>query len=184
MSRLKIDDAALVFIDVQTKLWPFMHDREQVGRRTAQLVDIAGILGLPFVVTEQYVKGLGPTIPELKSILEKHGAYRPIEKVSFSCFGEPRFVEALERLKRKTLVVCGIEAHVCVMQTTLDALDRGYDVHLVSEAVSSRFEENRFAGIERMAEAGATVTTVEMAAFEAMATAKHPKFREVQQVIL
>ena len=98
-------------------------------------------------------------------------------------FGEPGFIRELERSGRKTLIVCGIEAHVCVLQTVLDALDRGYGVHLISDAVSSRFSHNRLAGIERMKSSGSVISTVEMFAFEAMETADHHLFRKVQKVI-
>jgi len=177
------EDAVLVFIDVQQKLWKLMHDRDETGLHIGQLVRICGLMHVPVIVTEQYPDGLGPTIDEMKDLLDEFNLYRPISKTAFSCFGEPEFVKSLEALKRRTLIVCGIEAHVCVLQTVLDALDRGFGVHLVSDAVSSRFVRNLDAGVDRMRFSGAVISTVEMFAFEAMRFSKHPLFREVQKVI-
>jgi len=177
------DDAVLVFIDVQQKLWKLMHDRDETGLRIGQLVKICGLLHVPVIVTEQYPQGLGPTIDGMKDLLDEFNFYLPISKTAFSCFGEPEFAKALDALKRRTLIVCGIEAHVCVLQTVLDALDRDFSVYLVCDAVSSRFARNIDAGVERMRSRGAVISTVEMFAFEAMRSSKHPLFREVQKVI-
>jgi nicotinamidase-related amidase len=178
------DTAGLLVVDVQEKLWPFIHEKGAVLARTLQAIEIAGRLELPILVTEQYVKGLGPTIPEVKAALEAFGAYRPIEKTAFSCFGEPAFAEAFELSGIETLAIVGIEGHVCVMQTALEALDREIDVFYIAEAIGSRDPAHKAEAVARVRDAGAVVGSVEMFAFEAMRGSKHPAFRAVQKVIL
>lgn len=176
--------AGLLVVDVQEKLWPFIHDTDAILRRISQMIRVCGRLGLSILVTEQYVKGLGESIPLVKEALGRFGAYQPIEKQAFSCFGEPRFVEQLERSGIQTLALVGIEAHVCVMQTALDAIDRGIDVFYVAEATGSRDPRHKAEAIDRVRDAGAIVGSVEMFAFEALRGSDHPKFKEVQKVIL
>jgi nicotinamidase-related amidase len=176
--------AALLVVDIQEKLWPSISGREEVLRRSLQAIEVAGRMGLPILVTEQYVKGLGTTIPEVKVALDAFGAYRPIEKVAFSCFGEPGFAEAAEKLGVKTLILVGIEGHVCVLQTALDALDRGIMPFYVAEAVGSRNTEHKAEAVFRVRRAGGIIGSVEMFAFEGLRGSKHPAFREVQKVIL
>jgi len=176
--------AGLLVVDVQEKLWPFIHEKEGILKRIVQSIEVAGRLGLPILVTEQYVKGLGPTLPEVQGALKKYDAYRPVEKFAFSCFGEPRFEEAYTSKSIETLAIVGIEAHVCVMQTALDALGRGNDVFYIAEATGSRSPSHKQEALARVRDAGCIVGSVEMFAFEAMRTSKHPAFREVQKVIV
>jgi nicotinamidase-related amidase len=178
------DTAGLLVVDIQEKLWPFIHDKENVLLRALQAIEIAGRLGLPILVTEQYVKGLGPTIPEVKAALEKASAHAPIEKTAFSCFGEPAFEAAFGESGIETLALVGIEGHVCVMQTALEALDRGVDVFCLAEAIGSRDPRHKEEAIRRVQDCGAVVGSVEMFAFEAMRSSRHPAFRAVQKVIL
>jgi nicotinamidase-related amidase len=174
----------LLVVDIQDRLWPHIHGNEKILRRVSQMIRVCGRLELPILVTEQYKKGLGQSIPLVKEGLMRFGAYNPIEKQAFSCFGEPHFVEAIERANIETLALVGIESHVCVMQTALDALDRGIDVFYVAEATGSRDKHHKKEAIHRVRDAGAIVGSVEMFAFEALRTAEHPKFKEVQKVIL
>ncbi|MCP4600803.1 MAG: isochorismatase family protein [Proteobacteria bacterium] len=176
--------AGLLVVDVQERLWPFIHDKTKIGRRVIQAIEVAGHLELPILVTEQYVKGLGPTLPEIIEQLSRFNAYRPMEKFAFSCFGDLDFEETFESSGIDTLAIVGIEAHVCVMQTALDALDRGIDVFLIAEAIGSRDSLHKEEAICRVRDAGAIVGSVEMFAFEAMRTSKHPAFRNVQKVIV
>jgi nicotinamidase-related amidase len=178
------DTAGLLVVDVQERLWPFIHGKEEVLERTLQAIEIAGRLELPILVTEQYVKGLGPTIPEVRAALEKFGAYKPIEKFAFSCFGEPAFERAFAESGIETLALVGIEGHVCVMQTALEALDREIDVFYVAEAIGSRDPRHKEEAIRRVLHCGAVVGSVEMFAFEALRGSKHPAFRDVQKVIV
>jgi nicotinamidase-related amidase len=176
--------AGLLVVDVQEKLWPFIADTDAVLRRISQMIRVCGKLELPVLVTEQYVRGLGESIPLVKEGLGRYDAFDPIEKVAFSCFGEPRFVERIERSGIQTLALVGIEAHVCVMQTALDAIDRGIDVFYVAEATGSRDPRHKAEAVVRVRDAGAIVGSVEMFAFEALRGSDHPKFKEVQKVIV
>ncbi|MDJ0764093.1 MAG: isochorismatase family protein [Myxococcota bacterium] len=176
--------AGLLVIDVQEKLWPFISSREQALKRMVQAIHVAGEMGLPILVTEQYVKGLGATIAPITEALDKYDAYHPIEKFAFSCFGEPNFEEAFDATEIETLAVIGIEAHVCVLQTSLDAIDRGLDVFYIAEATGSRDLDHKAEAVHRVRDTGAIVGSVEMFAFEAMRTAKHPAFRKVQKIIV
>lgn len=178
------ETAGLLVVDIQEKLWPFIHDKEDVLERTLQAIDVAGHLELPILVTEQYVKGLGPTIPEVREALERWDAYHPVEKFDFSCFGEEEFLERLFGFAVETLALVGIEGHVCVMQTALDALDRGLEVFYIAEAIGSRDKHHKKEAIERVRDAGAVIGSVEMFAFEAMRTSRHPAFKNVQKVIV
>ncbi|MFO8074266.1 MAG: isochorismatase family protein [Polyangia bacterium] len=176
--------AGLLVVDVQQKLWPQIDGRADVLRRVLQAIDVAGNLELPILVTEQYSKGLGPTIPEVRAALERWDAYRPVEKQAFSCLGEPELTPLVEEAGITTLALAGIESHVCVMQTALDALDSGIDPFYIAEATGSRDPRHKIEAIDRVRDAGAIVGSVEMFAFEAMRTAAHPRFREVQKIIV
>jgi nicotinamidase-related amidase len=176
--------AGLLVVDVQQRLWPFIHDRENVLHRILQAIEVAGHMEIPILVTEQYVKGLGPTIPEVAEMLNRFGAMKPMEKFAFSCFGEPEFEERFEDSGITTLALVGIEAHVCVMQTALDALDREVDVFYIAEAVGSRDPDHKKEAVGRVRDAGAIVGSVEMFAFEALRKSTHPAFKKVQRVIV
>jgi nicotinamidase-related amidase len=178
------EKAGLLVVDIQEKLWPAIANKDVVLKPTLQAIEVAGHLGLPIIVTEQYVKGLGPSIPQVKEALEKFDAYKPIEKFSFSCFGQPEFTEAFEKTGIETLAIIGIEAHVCVMQTALQALDSDLDVFFIAEATGSRYLAHKEEAVARVRDAGALVGSVEMFAFEAMRDSKHPAFRNVQKAIL
>lgn len=169
------DGATLLIIDIQEKLFRLVAEQDRLVDRVTKLIAFSRILGIPLVVTEQYSRGLGPTIEPLRAVL----AEVPIlEKLSFSCFGADGFEQRLRELATKQLIVCGIEAHICVQQTTLDALQHGYKVHVVSDAVSSRDPENCRLGVEKMRQAGAIITSWEMVAYELMGRAGTPQFRE------
>lgn len=178
------DTAGLLVIDIQEKLWPFIFDKEEVLSKTLAAIEVAGHLELPILVTEQYVKGLGPTISPVREALDRWDAFRPVEKTAFSCFGEPKFVEKFEQSAIETLIVIGIEGHVCVMQTALHTLDRGIDVFYLAEAIGSRNARHKKEAVHRVRDAGALVGSVEMFAFEAMRSSTHPAFRQVQKVIV
>jgi nicotinamidase-related amidase len=180
VARLVRQDAALLVVDVQEKLLPSIFEEERVRRNTVTMVRAAQILGVPMLVTEQYPKGIGRTAPDVAEAL---GAAAAIEKLTFSTFGELAFVEALGALERRTLIVVGIEAHVCVTQSVLDALSAGYEVHVLADAVSSRTESNWRSGLNRMQQAGAVVSSTEMALFELLHVAGTPEFKEVLRLI-
>ena len=163
-ARMKLDRsrAALVVVDVQEAFRPAVLDFEQVARNVATLVRGARILGLPTLVTEQYPKGLGRTVPEVTEHLD----VTPIEKVSFSAVDADGFAGALHEAGRDQVLLCGIEAHVCVNQTAEDLIADGVEVHVAQDAVTSRTAENRALGLHKMERSGAVATSVETALFE------------------
>ncbi len=176
---LNTGDTALLVIDVQEKLARVMHEREALIDSTAKIVRGANALGVPLLLTEQYPKGLGPTVPEVAA----HIKIAPIEKLHFDCCGEPAFLAALSELGRRQLLVCGIEAHVCVYQTAAGLLERGFGVHVVADAVSSRTARNRDLALQKMASCGVRLTSVEMALFELLKVAGGDVFKQVMSIV-
>src|SRR6266581_2328498 len=167
IARRPLDPAqcALVVIDIQEKLLPPIFQKEQLLRNSQLLIRLAGILKIPTLLTAQYPRGLGNTVPELASLLPETQA---IAKDIFSCFGSDVFCSALKRLpgNRNTVILCGMESHICVAQTALAAMREGYLVHVASDAVSSRTEWNWKVGLERMRSAGAVISSTEMIIYE------------------
>ncbi len=169
---------ALIVIDVQDKLLPPIFQKDQLVRNSQLLIRLAGILKIPTLLTTQYSRGLGNTVPELASLLpETH----PIEKQMFSCFGSEVFCSTLKRLpgNRSTVILCGMESHICVAQTALAALREGYLVHVASDAVSSRTEWNWKIGLERMRAAGAVISSTEMVIYEALRSSDTSAFKDM-----
>jgi len=181
MSRLNLNEAILVVVDVQEKFMPVLFEPQRLVSACQLLIGGAKILGLPILVTEQLPEKLGPTVNELREVLGSD--YRPIIKAEFSAFANESFRRTFAATERTQLILCGIEAHVCIRQTTLDALALGYEVFLVEDAVSSRYEFLYRSGVQSCVEAGAKRTNAEAVLFELMATAEHPQFREVQNLV-
>lgn len=179
-ARLNRSDAVLLVVDVQENLLPSIFEEERVRRNTLTMVRAAQILDVPLLVTEQYPKGLGKTSADIAEALGDHPV---IEKLTFSTFGEPAFTQALQDLARPALLVVGIEGHVCVAQSVLDALHANYQVHVIADATSSRTEANWRTGLDRMHRAGATLSSTEMALFELLGVAGTPEFKEVLKLI-
>ena len=173
-------DSVLVVVDMQEKLIPKIFDQHTVISNIVTLIKSAKILNIPIIVTEQYPKGLGPTIPEIKDLIIP---WQPIEKICFSCFGGNDFSKKLKELKRDKLILCGIESHVCITQTTLDGLKLNYSVFFVKDAISSRTNNNREIGFERMAQAGAIPVSTEMSVFELLKKAGTDKFKKIASMI-
>jgi nicotinamidase-related amidase len=181
MARLNLNEAILVVVDVQEKFMPVLFEPQRLVSACQLLIGGAKILGLPILVTEQLPEKLGPTVTELREVLGSD--YRPIIKAEFSAFANESFRRTFAATERTQLILCGIEAHVCIRQTTLDALALGYEVFLVEDAVSSRYEFLYRSGVQSCVEAGAKRTNAEAVLFELMATAEHPQFREVQNLV-
>jgi nicotinamidase-related amidase len=175
---LEADQCVLVVVDIQEKLLPPIFQKEQLLKNSQLLIRLAGILKIPAIVSTQYSKGLGGTVPEIASLLPQTQA---IDKQMFSCFGSDVFCTVLKRLPghRNTVLLCGMESHICVMQTALGALREGYVVHVASDAVSSRSEWNWKVGLDRMRAAGAIVSSTEMAIYELLRSSAAPGFREI-----
>jgi nicotinamidase-related amidase len=168
--------AALVVVDVQEAFRPAVLDFEPVAAAAGTLVRGARILGVPVVVSEQYPRGLGATVPEVAEHLD---GVEAVEKVCFSAAAADGF----DLGGRDQVLVCGIETHVCVSQTAHDLLDRGVEVHVAADAVTSRTERNRELGLHKMESAGAVVTSVETALFELLGVAGTDEFKQVQGLI-
>ncbi|MBI3769082.1 MAG: isochorismatase family protein [Deltaproteobacteria bacterium] len=175
------DAAVVVVIDVQEAYRSVLHEYERVARAVAVLVQGAAALGVPVLATEQYPKGLGHTAAEVAEHLPRGVA--PIEKLSLSCCGTPLFVSTLARLRRRQVVLAGIETHACVSQTAHDLIAAGYAVHLPRDTTSSRRAEDAAIGWEKMLSAGVIPATVESALLELLRTAEAPEFKAVQCLI-
>lgn len=175
---LRAEQCALVVVDIQEKLLPPIFNKEQLVRNSQLLIRLAGILDIPGLVTTQYAKGLGPTVSEITSLLP-HA--EQIDKLEFSCFGSERFCGAVKALpdQRNTILVCGMEAHICVMQTVMAALNNGYLVHVLADAVGSRTEMNWKLGLDRMRDAGAVISSTEMAMYELLRASGTPAFKQM-----
>jgi nicotinamidase-related amidase len=175
---LEAEQCALIVVDMQEKLLPPIWERKRLVRNTQLLIRTAGILKIPALVTTQYAKGLGNTVPDIASMLPDNP---PIDKQMFSCFGSDVFCSLLKRLPghRTTVLLCGMETHICVMQTAMGALREGYLVHVASDAVSSRTELNWRIGLDRMRAAGAIVSSAEMMIYELLGSSGAPAFREL-----
>ena len=177
---LSIENTALLIIDVQEKLFQVMLHKEALSENLRKIIKGAQVLGIPLLVTEQNPIALGTTIPELKNLLSH---IQPISKFSFSCCGEQKFLNKLSALNCKQLLLAGIEAHICVYQTALELLEKGYDVQVLADCVSSRTEENKKLGLERIKEAGGSVTSVEISLFELMRIAEGVTFKEISKIV-
>ena len=172
---LRRDDTTLVVVDVQEAFRPAVLDFERTAQNTAVLVEGARAMGVPVVATEQYPEGLGKTVPEVAEHLDEE----PLDKVRFSAANADGF--SIDG--RSQVLVCGIEAHVCVSQTALDLLADGREVHVAEDATTSRTKENREVGLRRMEREGAVITSVETALFELLGAAGSEEFKTVQRLI-
>ncbi len=177
--RLRVEDCLLLVVDLQEKLVPVMADEKTLVRRASRLIRAAGALGVPRVVTEQYPKGLGRTLPKLMKVLGEASIH---EKMKFSACVEP-VAAAIKDSGRSTVVVIGIEAHVCVLLTCLDLLERGYRVALPLDGTASRRAIDRDAAVRRLLTAGVVPTTVESVMFEWAQTAEGDAFRAIRDIV-
>jgi len=179
---LKWDDSLLVIVDIQERLAVAMTEKERVRvvSNTLHLIESAKLLGVPLLITEQYSKGLGPTVPEVRSAVQ---TYAPIEKITFSCCGEKFFMEAVQETEKKQIILLGMETHVCVLQTCIDLLQNGYIVHVVSDAICSRTKQNYKTAIEYMRDAGAVITCTETVLFQLLVKAGTEEFKAISKRI-
>lgn len=172
--------SGLLIIDIQQRINAVMKFRVRVIKNTVKLIEGFNILDVPIFITEQYRKGLGPTE---KSILDALTKLDIVEKINFSCCASPPFMEQLHQKNIQQVVVCGIEAHVCVLQTCLDLLAEGFQVHLVVDAISSRKKLDHQTAIDRMQSAGVILTTTETALFELLEQAGTSEFKQISQLV-
>ncbi len=173
--------SVFVIVDVQEAFRSVIGDFALVASNIARASLGFQVLDVPMIVTEQYPAGLGRTAEEI--LLTLADGFEPIEKTAFSAFGSPDFRVKLEDLKVEQIILCGVETHVCVSQTAHDLLDQGLSVHLLTDCVGSKFDHDKRAGLKKMRDSGVISSSVEMALFELMKDAKHPKFKEIQALI-
>jgi len=177
---LEIQHCCLTVVDVQGKLAQLMHGREALFKNIQILVQAAKILEIPILWCQQCPDALGPTVPEIAQLL---AGIEPINKAAFSCCGAEQFNAKLNELVRNQVLLCGIETHVCIYQTAIDLLRQDFNVNIIADAVSSRTLENKQIALNRLAADGAKISCTEMALFELLKTAEHPKFRQIAKLI-
>jgi nicotinamidase-related amidase len=174
------DDALLLVVDIQKVMFDLCVEKDRVGKNLEALVDTAATLELPAVFTEHNAEKLGGFEP---SLLERSPHSPVLNKVEFGCFGNRRIRQAVESSGKKTILLAGIESHVCIFQTAVQALSSGYAVHVVADAVSARAKSNLKIGLKRMRDAGTVLTSVEMAIFELLGKAATDDFRKMLPVV-
>ena len=180
-NTLELTRSALAIIDMQSAFQSKIKDFDEVAERIALIVRATSLLKVPLVVTEQYPKGLGHTTEIIGNALPADQSI--IEKTTFSSCGALPFLESLKARGTEQVLVCGIEAHICVNQTVHDLLANGYQVHLLTDCISSRKKSDRKTAVRKMKMSGAILSTVEMALFELLRDAKHEQFKAVQGLI-
>ena len=177
---IKPDNTALILIDVQEKLTAVMSQKDHLLKNLQILIQGAQILDIPIYWVEQYPQGLGPTVPQIAALLE---GQNPLSKLSFSACGQQEFLDQLKVGNHRTLLVAGIECHVCVYQTTCDLLKAGFQVEVVLDATSSRSLHNKQVGVDKMLRMGAEVTSVETALFELLQVSGSPQFKQISRLL-
>lgn len=178
--RIYAEDTAALVVDYQEKLVPAIANQEEIVAKSAIFVQGLREIGVPIAVTQQYTKGLGETVPAMREAL---GEFTPMEKSSFSAMGCEAFAEWVKAQGKKTILVCGVEAHICVLQSIMDLLREGYRVFIVADCVGSRVEYNREYAIQRAVQEGAFVTTCEGALFEMVQGAGTPHFKAISKLV-
>jgi nicotinamidase-related amidase len=184
MHRLDPRSSLLLVVDVQERLATAMPPAamERLVGSTLILLESARLLGVPILVTEQYPKGLGPTVAPLAEKLRALGV-EPIDKMTFDACGEPRVTRALAEHSPRAVVLAGMETHICVFQTARELVRRGLDVHVVADAVASRREENRALGLSLCERAGALATPTETVVFDWLGRAGSDEFKAISKLV-
>jgi nicotinamidase-related amidase len=174
------EDTVLLIVDIQEKLAVVMTEKDKVVGNNLHLIELAKMINMPVMVTEQYPRGLGATVKDIREALP---FYRPVEKMTFDCCGQPPFLEELKEHNKRNVVLTGMETHICVLQTCIGLLKGGINVHIVQDAVCSRTKENWETGVEFMREAGAVVTSTETVLFQLLKVAGTEEFKKISQRI-
>lgn len=174
MNTINIENCEYLIIDIQDKLVKMLEGSE-IKENCIKLAKAANILEIPVIITEQYPKGLGSTIKEIKENIK--GA-KYVEKTSFSAYEEVK-----QYIKRKQIIIFGIETHICVLQTAFELIKNGYEIFVVENCCASRTNENKEAALKRLYQAGAQIVTLEMVIFELLKSSKHPNFKDIQALI-
>lgn len=179
MNTINAKNSLFLIIDIQEKLSKMLNN-DNIAANAITIAKAAGILNIPSIITEQYPKGLGTTLDEIKSALPNA---KYMEKTYFSAMKEEGFKDTLKSFNKKQIIIMGIEAHICVLQTAFDLLKEGYEVFMVKNASGSRSEENKEYALQRLRHAGVQTVTTEMVLFELLEGSKNPNFKEVQALI-
>ena len=179
MRILRNDTAGLV-IDIQDRLYPHIYNNEQIAANTAKLISGLKILEIPLMVSEQYTKGLGFTIPVIKSAL---GDIDFMEKKSFSCCDDPGIMDLVQKTAKKNIIIAGIEAHVCVLQTCIDLLEKGFQAVIIEDCTSSRSESDKNIALKRMEREGAIISSYESILFELTRYSGSDRFKAISQLV-
>ncbi|MBF0303126.1 MAG: hydrolase [Desulfamplus sp.] len=178
------DNTVLLLIDVQGRLAQLMHNKDELFDSLQTLIKAMSILEVPVIWVEQIPEKLGATIPEVATLMQElMPDVKPVPKKSFSCCGNEKFMKHFKAINRKQVLVVGIETHICVYQTSLELLNAGYEVQVVTDCVSSRKKENKAIGIRRIVQAGGAETSVEMIIFELMKSAEGDAFKKMVKVV-
>jgi hypothetical protein len=178
--RILANESIGLIIDMQERLYPHIHDHEQLTKTTGILIDGLKAIGVKLMVTEQYTKGLGFTIPPLKSLIEEIPV---IEKQAFSCCDDVLFTKEFGTLSAKNVIIAGIETHVCVLQTTIDLIQQGYQPVVIEDCVGSRNPDNKAVAIKRMRQEGAIISTCESILFELLRYSGTDAFRQISKLV-
>jgi nicotinamidase-related amidase len=178
--RIFANETVALVIDIQEKLFPHIDNHKQLQANCEILLSGLNVMDIPLLVTEQYPKGLGPTI---KSVSKLINDFDPIEKLSFSCCGEQKFLDTLHEHGKRNILVCGIETHVCVLQTVMDLIERGYHPVVIEDCVSSRKPSDRETALKRMAREGVIITTYESILFELCQVAGTKEFKQISRLV-
>jgi nicotinamidase-related amidase len=178
--RILKSEAASVIVDMQVRLLPHIHNHEKILQNCLTLIDGLQILSVPVIVTQQYTRGLGVTDP---AISLKFKEFSHIEKTSFSCCDEPSFMMEISRIAKRNIIICGIEGHVCVLQTCLDLLEEGFLPVVVEDCISSRRIDDKNTAIRRMRQEGALITTMESILFELTRYAGNEIFKRISALV-
>ncbi len=179
MNTINISDCIFLIIDIQDKLVNML-SKSSVKENAIKLAKAGGILNVPTVITEQYPKGLGPTITEIKSAVNNAKYF---EKTSFSILNDENIKKYIQNLNKKQIILFGIEMHICVLQSAIDLLNEGYEIFIVKSASGSRNDDDKETALRRLLHLGAQIVTTEMVIFELLKSSKHPNFKEVQSLI-
>lgn len=175
------DKSCLLVIDIQEKLLPAVQEPEAIERATIDLIEIADKMGVPILCSEQYPQGLGGTVAKVRASLPKSA--KLMQKLSFSCVAEASCNEIINSIKHNQIIICGMETHVCVLQTAIQLRQQGREVYVVADAVSSRRPQDKEYALARLTQAGVHIVTREMVIFEWLQKAGNDRFREISKRI-
>jgi nicotinamidase-related amidase len=179
--RILKEDTLAVIIDIQERLFPHIYDNEKLLDNSVKLISGLQTLEIPLVITEQYTKGLGKTLEPIVKQLET--SYEPIEKIDFSCYGSSDFANLIKKHNKRNIIIFGIETHVCVLQTTLDLIENGYNPIIIEDCVSSRKINDKNIAIERMRQEGAIISSLESILFELCRKAGNDNFKSISKLV-